>query len=121
MTTDRELLEMALEALNDACGGRCNAEYNPCYQQEVAQTLRARLAQPEQEPVAWVAPEFWEHLQRVNCGIAYRHPGEERIPLYRHPPKQEPVIDKSAAKRICTQLGWEPKHDIEAELKERNT
>ena len=28
-------------------------------------------------------------------------------PLYTHPPT--PVIDKSAAKRIATQLGWEPK------------
>jgi hypothetical protein len=66
--------------------------------------------------------------------------------LYTHPqPKREPVIDKSAAIRIATALGWEPKREwigltdeevkkiaynsievkvaraIEAKLKEKNT
>ena len=46
--TDRELFEQALEALEDACGGRCNAENNPCWQRDVANALRERLAQSEQ-------------------------------------------------------------------------
>jgi hypothetical protein len=32
----------------------------------------------------------------------------ETVPLYRAPQKQPPVIDKSVARRIATQLGWEP-------------
>ena len=52
--TDRELMQQALKALEDACGGRCNAENNPCWQRDVANALRERLAQPEQEPVAHV-------------------------------------------------------------------
>lgn len=53
MTTLHEAARMALEALEDACGGRCNAENNPCWQREAADALRAALAQPvEPEPVA---------------------------------------------------------------------
>jgi hypothetical protein len=37
--------QQALEALEADCGGRCNAEYNPCWQREVSETLRAALAQ----------------------------------------------------------------------------
>lgn len=39
----------------------------------------------EQEPVAWVEPEFWEHLNRVNCATAYRVPAPSRQPLYTSP------------------------------------
>ena len=46
MTSLREAAQAALEALEDACGDRCNAEYNPCWQREVAETLRAALAEP---------------------------------------------------------------------------
>ena len=61
------------------------------------------------EPVAWVYPEFWQHLENLNCGTAYRLSGIGRQPLYAAPQKQPPVIDKSVARRIATQLGWEPK------------
>lgn len=47
--TDRELMQMALETLEDACGNRCNREHDPCWQREAAEALRAVLAQPEQE------------------------------------------------------------------------
>ena len=47
--TDRDLLKQALEALEDACGGRCNAENNPCWQREIADALRERLAQPPED------------------------------------------------------------------------
>jgi len=60
------------------------------------------------EPVAWVCPEFWQHLENLNCGTAYRLSGIGRQPLYSAPQKQPPVIDKSVARRIATQLGWEP-------------
>ena len=52
MTNLREAAQMALDALEDACGNRCNREHNPCWQREAAEALRAALAQPEQEPVA---------------------------------------------------------------------
>jgi hypothetical protein len=69
MTTLIEAARQALEALEDACGGRCNAEYNPCFQREAITSLRQAIEQ------------------------AHKH---------------EPVIDKSAAIRIATVLGWTP-------------
>ena len=42
--TDRELMQQALEALEETRGG---------YSQNLIATLRERLAQPVQEPVAW--------------------------------------------------------------------
>ena len=47
MTTLRTAAQQALEALEDACGSWCNAEYNPCWQREMAETLRAALAEPD--------------------------------------------------------------------------
>ena len=48
----QELLKLALEALEDACGECCNAEYNPCFQRKAITAIKKALAQ-EQEPVAW--------------------------------------------------------------------
>ena len=36
-------LKMALDALDHACGGRCNAEYNPCHARLAADTVRTGL------------------------------------------------------------------------------
>ena len=51
MATDRELLQMALEAL-DSKHDMTKAEWR-VLQYHAFTALRARLAQPEQEPVAW--------------------------------------------------------------------
>jgi len=63
------------------------------------------------EPVGYWQGEFikdgWATLYEVPqesvFGRKYRN-----IPLYSAPQKQPPVIDKSVARRIATQLGWEP-------------
>jgi len=49
----QEVLKLALEALEDACGECCNAEYNPCFQRKAITAIKKALAQPEQGPVAW--------------------------------------------------------------------
>ena len=75
--------------------------------------LYSGLPQPEPEPVAyinvtdrtleWAKPTRWETPTVVKM---------DKVPLYTAPPKKdEPVIDKSMAKRIATQLGWEPKRE----------
>ena len=38
-------LRQAVEALEDACGGRCNAEYNPCWQREAITTAKQALGE----------------------------------------------------------------------------
>ena len=81
MTTDRELLEMALEALEEVRDAKILAlELKPSYH-NIISSLHARLAQPDLAKVGEVG--VWG----------------------------EPVIDKSAAKRIAIQLGWEPKRE----------
>ena len=77
--------------------------------------------QSENEPFEyWNAVEGWvkidevrDHFKSVGCGTIYKSAGEGRVPLaLAHPqPKAEPVIDESAAKRIATALGWEPKRE----------
>ena len=90
--TDREVMQMALDALE-----------KHVHEYEAIQTLRTALAQPEPEPVAW-----WHDMgDVVDLNIS-----GHGTPLYTAPPKKdEPVIDKSMAKRIATQLGWEPKKE----------
>lgn len=43
---DADLIQHAATELRDKCGGRCNAEYNPCWALELADRLEAALAQP---------------------------------------------------------------------------
>ena len=114
--TDRELMQQALEALEDACGGRCNAENNPCWQRDVANALRERLAQPEQEPVAWMhVMDNTEGLKANGTGIVSitqkrKHPfGKPGVdfsrsypvtstPLYAAPPQRKPLTDEEIVK-----------------------
>ena len=114
--TDKELMQQALDALEDACGGRCNAENNPCWQRDVANALRERLAQPEQEPVAWMhVMDNTEGLKANGTGIVSitqkrKHPfGKPGVdfsrsypvtstPLYAAPPQRKPLTDEEIVK-----------------------
>jgi len=197
MTKD-EALDLAQKALEDVCGNRCNAEYNPCFQREAINAIKAakeakgepvawseeiiddlhalydsemikendsgdalirldeavcvveEVAQrnttpPKQEakdePAAW-APYLSDRADGVqgHYAIARWNPRGYRevwnlrrhmwgafsddvmsleeadyllqkitIPTRKPAPPAQPVIDESAAKRIATALGWEPK------------
>ena len=48
--TDRELMQQALDALEDSCYPRMSAKHSVRYD-EIVTALRERLAQPVQEPV----------------------------------------------------------------------
>lgn len=84
--TDRELLQMALDALEEYC--EHNAMLRPIERRDA---LRAALAQPEPEPVAWMEIEkyidednLWDSrkiLRDYDNGL-----GE---PLYTTPPQRE--------------------------------
>jgi hypothetical protein len=39
----KELIAMSIDALRDACGGRCNAEYNPCHAREALTEIEKNL------------------------------------------------------------------------------
>ena len=95
-----------------------------------------RLAQPEQEPVAWVYPEGVEALNAGKPWTAYGTRQEpNNIALYLSPqPEQEPVVwckewvglTDEEIERACVPLGaamlsfTEVARAIEAKLRERN-
>ena len=69
MTTDRELMQQALDALEyviQSVGGNAPESFDVWFQktQVPAEALRARLAQPEPEPVAQVriAEDYHAHV-----------------------------------------------------------
>jgi len=107
--TDRELLELVEE------GMKVNAPDSPEY--IVCAALRARLAQPEPEPVAWM---------RKNKGHIGFHKVAPSgyVPLYTAPPQREwqGLTDDER-----TFLAWESNNGpecvamTEAKLKEKNT
>ena len=47
IVTFEPVLKQALESLNDTCGNRCNAEYNPCHAREAADAIRKLLNEPQ--------------------------------------------------------------------------
>jgi len=102
--TDRELMQQALEALD---------AYSWEQVQVATNALRDRLAQPEQEPVAW----YDKH------GMVTHDPFEGIRPLYAAP-RQWVGLTKEEAKEIS--LANRPYvidmiAALEARLKEKNT
>ena len=94
----QEALKLALEALYPIAH---NTTDDPRGQADKAITaIKEALAQPEQEPVAWMDADG--NVSDNNDHKCFP------IPLYTSPPQQEPVIDQSAAIRIATVLGWTP-------------
>lgn len=71
--TDRELLRDVLEAL---VFSRINSP-------SLIEEIRARLAEPEPEPVAWSTVDGYVYRSYVVA--KHSHGGKEPIPLYRHP------------------------------------
>jgi hypothetical protein len=123
--TDREIMQMALDAL-DLVTDLTNHD-DEVY--AAIEALRARLAQPEPEPVAWLYEgsdiegrdvclneDIFEE-QKPNC-----------IPLYTAPPQREwQGLTDEEKKAIYEQADIENWHDqplleaVEAKLKEKNT
>ena len=91
--TDRELMQQALEALET------KGEHHPRVYAAIT-ALRERLAQPEQEPIAWVYQEGLEALKGAKPWTAYGSNGDGRIPLYLNDavaPRAEPRSGESGA------------------------
>jgi hypothetical protein len=132
--TDREIMQQALEAL------KLIDDAMPFPVAKLAmKNLNERLAQPEQEPVAW----FTENHREDKSATTYSKKMSERwrekgwpvTPLYTAPPRREWVGLTEEERRgirewrrIQEELGpvWAPMmlylyEAIEAKLKEKNT
>ena len=133
--TDRELLQQALDMLDDI--NQCSLPPTgiplPAEIDHVMEALRARLAQPESEPFEyWNAVEGWvkidevrQHFDTSGCGTIYKTAGEDRVPLYTAPPKKEWVglTDEEiyeAVENSNSVLVKDMARAIEAKLKEKN-
>ena len=62
-----------IHLFKEACGGRCNAEYNPCAYRQAADSLAAL------KPVAWMLPKYGDVLSAAECQGGG---GIYNVPLY---------------------------------------
>ena len=85
----RELLERALIALKTCdqykYAGETYQQFSEDTVEDSIKEIEAALAEPEQEPVAWL----FEH-QKGTYVSSFKGRGDGK-PLYTHPPRQEPV------------------------------
>lgn len=101
--TDRELMRQGLEALT---GDLSNPEWD-----DLITALQERLAQPEQEPVAWMQemPTKGDETRSVRLTTVEALAREEwgnPIPLYTAPPRREWVyIDQPEFDRLQRYFG----------------
>lgn len=120
----------AWNAANDAAQhriNRLNAEIEAWKVRfKIAEDALAKLNGPEQKPVAWAdINALTEQFNSVNCGTAYRLPGEGRQPLYTSPPnvptvraRFTPLTDEQVAVAWAVADG---EHNASAVVKRRIT
>ena len=88
--TDRELIQLALDVVD----GRTYISGS------ILNTLRARLSQPEQEPVAWLY-EFW--VDSGYKGLNFKpQKYADNTPLYTAPPSIEAAV--KAEREACAKV-----------------
>ena len=98
--TDREVMQMALDVVQryrkeTPLGNQPHMIAHDA--DKTIEALRKALAKPSWDPVLW--------MNGYKAGYAQAQETDLAIP------QKEPIIDKSMAKRIATQLGWEPKKE----------
>ena len=110
--TQTEALKLALEALTSGDGWR---------QSEAIKAIERALAQPEQEPVAWVG-EISEEAE-----LMLEKPKFQAVPLYTTPPQRTWVgLTLDERIELAQDVDWaigaycEYAEKIEAKLKEKN-
>lgn len=115
--TDRELLQQALDALEDVLD---DAE-EPHKTKDAIEAIRTRLTQLEPEPVAWLGiSETWGLPKMVVS--EYKKEGYK--PVYLSPPKKEWVglTDEDIENATDNVGGYKDfARAIDAKLKEKNT
>jgi hypothetical protein len=92
--TDREVMQMALNALELLSGAK-TVEGVFIYADQEIKALRTALAQPEPEPVAWMVRENFADLGLWEERIIFTIVDEGRgTPLYTAPPQRKPLSDE---------------------------
>ena len=140
MPSDRDLLQQALDALCQSSIPKYGYRRNELFlqpkphielYQEAIEALRARLAQPEPELVAWVQPD---HLQKAAkapflCRVEPTQRFPDFVPIYTTPPQRtewrgltDEEVDDLAREMVKgdKSVNWLARA-IEAKLKGKNT
>jgi hypothetical protein len=128
--TDRELMQQALDALEHL---QTDIEWQyksptRTMLRKVEKALRARLAQPEPEPVAWGVPntrptEKARFMMLLHSLDGCQYP-EQLVPLYTTPPQREwqGLTDEDVWELAQKTPDFsETVAAVEAKLKEKNT
>ena len=122
--TDKELLQQALDTLDTFSDENGWGEK----QKKAYEAIKARLAQPDAEAVAWVDEITLRDLKNGKEGVHLVYEVEmvnASIPLFEYPPKKEWVgLTKEEARKICVATVpyvVDMAAAIEAKLKEKNT
>jgi len=95
--TDRELMQQALYALEYASDMTKPENMSGCGCPicVTITALRDRLAQPEQEPVAWYdSKSGWTEFHSFKPVRKPSAPDSEWLPLYTTPPQRKPLTDE---------------------------
>jgi hypothetical protein len=128
----KEVLKLALEALESSqrfVEASANAKLRPGWgeQLDIAEAaitaIKAALAQPAQEPVAWLDEEkkiiYWHNTHETDDYHGFRR----TTPLYTTP-QQRPWVgltDEDHMQFAISQFGWDELIGaVEAKLKEKN-
>ena len=120
--TDRELLQQALDALENSLGLHINNDQDI---EPVIEAIKVRLAQPDADAVAWVNPVTLQDLKDGKEGVhlVYEVEMVGSIPLFEYQPEKEWVGLTSAdlIELIAfTSMSIEDAKSVEAKLKEKN-
>ena len=117
--TDRELMQQALDALESECDA---TKFG------AAEAIRARLEQPEPEPVAWFMEGTFEDGAPSFTQVCETDP-EFYVPLYTTPPQREwqGLTDEEIDELFLDHMeelfhgrDYDYERAIEAKLKEKN-
>ena len=122
---DRELMQQALDALEEAQSYTSSETWSPSMTEEcaaVAHKLRSRLAHPEVEPASWGVQEgenlydvfFFKDEADEMCRLKGLHARD--IPLYTTPPQRDEAPAKEWIERERA-VGYREGH--QAALKQR--
>jgi hypothetical protein len=134
----RAIMQQAFDAFEDlkksvTRDGTVSENWDAYYEKEyyALEALRQALAQPEQEPVAWLLPEYGDVLSASEADGT----GIYNVPLYTAPPRKEwvgltdeeikEVLDLNVApwslSGVALQHVMDDARALEAKLKEKNT
>ena len=109
MSKQREALQMALDALIEVTGWQWVGPMRVMDEVEDAiAAIREALAEPEQEPVAWMCAD--EDMTRKGYSRFSRNcEGEWNIPVYTAPPARKPLTDEdiSAIVQSMSAYTWD--------------